>query len=277
MTPDSTVSDAVALVRDADTVVILAGSGLSEEVGIHPYWSQEGEYGSRKSAEGYTALQHSNATLWLQDPEAQMSHANRLRREFNAIDFPQTAYGDLLGAVAGKDYFCLTSNVDGGFVKAGFAADRIYEVEGSYEYWQCIMDPYHGLFNEGDGNGGPVQCPVCDMPARPNTMLFYDNAFNSTMVDAQRARFDEFMSGVEQRKGGVVVLELGVGDTMPRLRQLGNRLHRDFRGSSFVHVNVEPEPEFLFGTSLPEGNELWVQMKAGEFIGTLGLPEDQNL
>ena len=36
-----------------------------------------------------------------------------------------------------KEVFALTSNVDGQFQKAGYPADKIYEVHGSIHYLQC--------------------------------------------------------------------------------------------------------------------------------------------
>lgn len=36
-----------------------------------------------------------------------------------------------------KEVFALTSNVDGHFQKAGYRADKIYEVHGSIHYLQC--------------------------------------------------------------------------------------------------------------------------------------------
>lgn len=36
-----------------------------------------------------------------------------------------------------KDYFVVTSNVDGQFQKAGFNPDKLYEIHGSIHHVQC--------------------------------------------------------------------------------------------------------------------------------------------
>ena len=39
--------------------------------------------------------------------------------------------------VQGKEYFVITTNVDGQFAKAGFDPDKVFEVQGDYGLMQC--------------------------------------------------------------------------------------------------------------------------------------------
>jgi NAD-dependent SIR2 family protein deacetylase len=264
---DSQLQEATEIIRQADTVFILAGAGLSAEVGIPTYWtSEEAVYGGDKTEHGYTPLQHADASLWMQDTVSQIEYYAAKQEQFAAIDFSASIYGTLLEKVQDKNYFCVTSNVDSGFYRAGFDEKRLFEVHGSHRACQCIMDATHGIFPTVAG--GTRTCLVCAMPTRPNVLFFNDHDFNPEVLYGQQARYNHFLDTSE--KGRVAILELGVGDTVPRVRQIGNRLYRDYMTADYIHVNLEPEPEFLFGESCSfENKEQWLQMRASAFIQAL--------
>lgn len=268
--PDLQLQQAAEIVKNADTLFILAGAGLSAEVGIPTYWTEGGSYGDTKSKYGYTALQHSDASLWMQDTQSQIDYFAEKRSAFDAINFEDSVYQTLLEAVTGKDYFCVTSNVDSAFYRAGFDEEKLLEVHGNHRNCQCVMDPGHGLFPSVSGE--IVVCTVCSMPTRPNVMFFNDVAFNPLFLYEQQHRFNLFVDEVEHQTKyrKVAILELGVGSTVPRVRQTGNRLYRDLATADYLHVNVEPEPEFLFGEACAfENKEQWLQMSAKDFIHAL--------
>lgn len=263
---------AAEIIRQADTLFILAGAGLSTEVGIPTYWtSEDGVYGGGKTSHGYTPLEHSDAGLWMQDTVSQIEYFAEKRKQFASIDFRSSIYGTLLEKVQGRNYFCVTSNVDSGFFRAGFDEERLFEVHGSHRACQCVMDAVHGVFPAHDEV--TLTCPVCGMPTRPNVLFFNDNEFNPEILYGQQARFNSFLDASVQdgsEKDRVAILELGVGNTVPRVRQVGNRLYRDYMTADYLHVNLEPEPEFLFGGSCSfENKEQWIQMRASDFIQAL--------
>lgn len=270
---DFELQKAADIVKAADTLFILAGAGLSAEVGIPTYWSENGSYGEMKSKQGYTALQHSDASLWMKDTVSQIEYFQEKQAVLAATNFEGSVYATLLDAVAEKDYFCVTSNVDSAFHRVGFGEEKIFEVHGSYRQCQCIMDPGHGLFPSM--SGGSATCSVCSMPTRPNALFFNDNAFNPLSLYDQQYRFNRFVDEVEEklakdRGHRVAMLELGVGSTVPRVRQIGNRLYRDLASADYLHVNVEPQPEFLFGEACSfENKEKWLQMTAKDLIHAL--------
>lgn len=266
---ESQLTHAAGIVKHADTVIILAGAGMSAEVGIPTYWvGADATYGGEKSEQGYTALQHGDASLWIQDTGAQIEYFTKKQEAFASIDFSASIYRTLLNAVADKDYFCVTSNVDSGFIRAGFDSERLFEIHGSYRNCQCIMDPIHGIFESVDD--GNLACPVCAMPTRPNALFFNDSFFNPESMFKQQDRFNRFLEIKEDTPGNIAIVEFGVGSTIPRVRQIGNRLYRDLKCADFIHVNLEPEPEFLFGESCNfENKEQWLQMGASAFIEAL--------
>lgn len=268
---DSQLQTATDIIRQSDTLFILAGAGLSTEVGVPTYWTaDDATYGGEKTQYGYTPLEHADASLWMQDTVSQIEYFAGKQEQFASIDFLASIYGTLLEKIQGKNYFCVTSNVDSGFYRAGFDEKRLYEVHGSHRGCQCVMDATHGIFPTVVGE--IRTCIVCAMPTRPNVLFFNDREFNPEILYGQQARFNEFLDASENasEQGRVAILELGVGTTVPRVRQMGNRLYRDYMTADYLHVNLEPEPEFLFGQACSfENKEQWLQMRASEFIEAL--------
>ncbi len=56
-------------------------------------------------------------------------------------------YQQLFKLVNQKDYFVITTNVDGQFRKAGFDEDRLFEVQGDYAYLQCAKGCHDTLYD----------------------------------------------------------------------------------------------------------------------------------
>lgn len=116
----------------ADYVLIGAGAGLSAAAGL--------DYGGmrfkRKFSEfieryGFTDLYTSSFYDFPTEEERWAYWAKH-------IDFARFAppamelYRDIFRLVDGKEYFVITTNVDGQFRKAGFASDRLFEMQGDY-------------------------------------------------------------------------------------------------------------------------------------------------
>ena len=56
----------------------------------------------------------------------------------NRYGMPATdIYRLLFEVVKGKDYFLITTDVDGQFEKSGFGSKRVFAVQGDYAYPQC--------------------------------------------------------------------------------------------------------------------------------------------
>ena len=51
---------------------------------------------------------------------------------------PNEGYQSLRKLVGDKDYFVLTSKVDGCFKRAGFDPERVYTPQGGWTYLQCV-------------------------------------------------------------------------------------------------------------------------------------------
>jgi NAD-dependent SIR2 family protein deacetylase len=60
-----------------------------------------------------------------------------IARFTNSADRLKRVYEDLHAMVKDKDYFVLTSNVDGMFPKNGFDENKMYTPQGDFKYMQC--------------------------------------------------------------------------------------------------------------------------------------------
>ena len=130
-------------VRNADAIVIGAGSGLSTSAGL-TYSGERFEryffdfierFGIRDMYSGGFYPFPDDETRWAW--WARHIYYNRY------IDAPKPVYKKLLNLVKDKDYFVITTNVDHQFQKAGFDKKRLFYTQGDY-----------GLFQTADGRNG---------------------------------------------------------------------------------------------------------------------------
>lgn len=137
-------------------------------------------------------------------------------------------YLALLEGVRRKEYFVITTNVDGQFRKAGFAPERIFEVQGDYGQMQCRKPCHDKLYDNGQAVSAilpavsdcsipsrlvPV-CPVCggpmDIHVRADAGFIQDEAWY-----AMAGRYEAFVA--RHASGRIVLLELGVGFNTPTI------------------------------------------------------------
>lgn len=115
-------------------VLICAGAGISVDSGVPDF----------RGPNGFNRVDGQDTTLNdidFHDPaKLGLSWGKSLimRRAFRQ-HAPHKGYLKLLEmlTVLNLDYFVLTSNIDGYFMRAGFDPDRLYEVHGSTDYLQC--------------------------------------------------------------------------------------------------------------------------------------------
>ena len=151
------------------------------------------------------------------------------------------------GSAMRGGYFVVTSNVDGQFEAAGFAAERIVAVHGSLlaypcltpcrkESWRDEAPPLDIDLASMRARGELPRCPFCGGLARPNVLLFDDGAWVSKYRDAQRGRYLHWRAGLKGRR--VVVVELGAGTAIPTIRRLGEDL---VAGGLATLVRINPQ------------------------------------
>lgn len=132
MTPIQKAAETIAC---ADALLIGASNGLSISEGYHIFADNEmfrrqfgdfrQKYGIRNVIEGcfyhYPTMNDRQEFL------------DRLVRYWVKDYRPSQVMKDLLAIVNGKDYFILTSNADTHLELSGFDAERVFEVEGTFE------------------------------------------------------------------------------------------------------------------------------------------------
>ena len=230
------------MIRQADTLLIGAGAGLSTSAGFvyggerfHRYFADfEERYGFHDMYSGGFCPFPTLEERW-----AYWSRFVFLNRY---CDPPKPVYPALLKLVQDKDYFVLTTNVDHCFQKAGFDRRRLFYTQGDYGLWQCSKPCHNKTYDNKDqvlqmveAQGFQItdqglklpagvrprmsvptelvpHCPKCGAPMSMN--LRADNTFvQDNGWYAAAGRYDDFVRRHEDTP--VLYLELGVGLNTP--------------------------------------------------------------
>ncbi len=145
------------------------------------------------------------------------------------------------------DYFVITSNVDGHFQKAGFAASRVYEVHGSIHYLQCSQSCQPGIWPANDleikidhAAFRALQplptCHNCGAWLRPNILMFGDYHWQSQRADRQAQNLNTWLATIKQDID-IVIIECGAGTAVPTIRSMAERLSS---ASNITLIRINP-------------------------------------
>lgn len=138
-----------------------------------------------------------------------------------------------------------TSNVDGQFQAAGFGAMPLAECHGSIHHLQCsepcseAIWPAQGFEPEIDEEQGllandPPRCPDCGAVARPNILMFGDQAWLPRRSQDQEVRLRRWLDRCDR----LVVVELGAGSRIPSVRRFSHAAIID-RQAVLVRINPD--------------------------------------
>ena len=212
----------------AEYVVIGAGAGLSAAAGL--------EYGGRRFKDnfgdfiaryGFTDMYTSSFYPFKTEEERWAYWARHIR--LNRYDGAGTElYRMLLRSVERKEWFVITTNVDGQFEKAGFDRERIFAVQGDYAYLQCAETCHDRLYyNESlvyemsrnteecrIPSSLVPRCPVCGGAMEVN-LRKDDNFVQDAHWYESRERYRDFMQKACRRN--TLFLEMGVGYNTPTI------------------------------------------------------------
>lgn len=171
--------------READAVIIGAGSGLSTAAGYlysgelfeKYFWDFQEKYGIRDIYSGgfYPFPEMTEYWGWW----SRHIWVNR----YNPI--PSDLYERLLALVRDKDYFVLTTNVDHCFQRAGFDKKRLFYTQGDYGLFQSVR-PHGASKNKTYDNEEMVQKMVLSQGfeiAEDGSLLVPDPGKIRTTVD----------------------------------------------------------------------------------------------
>ena len=212
--------------READTVVIGAGAGLSTSAGFVYTGERFQKYFSDFAAKYGFQDMYSGGFYPFATPEEHWAYWSRYIFINRYLDAPKPVYETLLKLVAEKDYFVITTNVDHCFQKAGFDKKRLFYTQGDYGLFQCSTPCCQETFEnekailEMVGRQEHMKVPtdllpVCPHCGKPLTMnLRSDDRFVEDEGWHEAAeRYDNFLRTRAGEK--ILFLELGVGYNTP--------------------------------------------------------------
>ena len=140
MNLDHKITQAAEAIQAADALLITAGAGMGVDSGLPDFRGAEGFWGAYPAIAklGLSFEEMANPAWFSEDPHlAWAFYGHRLN--LYCQTFPHRGFSQLLelGRAKAHGYFVFTSNVDGQFQRAGFAAERMVECHGSIHHFQC--------------------------------------------------------------------------------------------------------------------------------------------
>lgn len=241
--------DAIArAIRSSERVLVGAGAGLSAAAGIDytdtatfarvfPKWVERGYRMQYEFVGVHDWDEPAKWAYWA-------THLNHVFYQFP----PSPLYHKLHAILQDRDFYVITSNADGLFIKSGFEADRVFQAQGNYERLTCTKSctpetwdtkPFvdrilahidYETLRVADPAALPT-CPHCRAP------LFV--AFRAREGYAQQAaHYQRWLEGVMDKT--LVVMEIGVGFNTPGvIRWPFERLVDIHNDVSFIRINSD--------------------------------------
>eukprot|EP01084_Bolivina_argentea_P165036 286810_1 len=226
-------------------LLIVTGAGMGCDSGLPDYRSAGGFWNDYKplfkDKTHALSLYEMSKTDWFRnDPlSAWGFYAHRAKLYRNAV--PHDGFNVLFDLLhtedETRDWFYMTSNIDGQAHKAGFEQAKLYQTHGSLHHLQCLdycedgdIVPFYDGYNKmemeketcrmKDVNAIP-KCEECGAYTRPNVSFFSDtmDTFNNERIIKQKHKFMEWLQPYMKDKGKeLVVLEIGCGKSVHSLR-----------------------------------------------------------
>ena len=212
-------------ITNADRILIGAGAGLTTAAGI----DYAGEDFRREFREwidryGFTDLYSAGFYPFETDEERWAYWAKHIwfgRYRTGALPL----YKKLLKMVDGKDYFVITTNVDGQFEMAGFDPQHIFATQGDYCYFQPLTGSPKELYHNQEWVERALpaikdcRIPTELIPHTPdgqpvNMNLRCDDTFvEDSHWHRQAQRYSNFVRTASDKR--LLLLEFGVGFNTP--------------------------------------------------------------
>ena len=250
MNVDDRIRHAASAIQAADALLITAGAGVGVDSGLPDFRGKEGFWRAYPAIAklGLSFAEMANPTWFAENPQlAWAFYGHRLNLYRNTT--PHQGFRQLLelGRATAHGCFVFTSNVDGQFQRAGFAADRIVECHGSIHHWQCTT-PCSDEIWEADDEAVNVdevafraleplpRCRNCSALARPNIMMFGDWSWLVQRADAQQQRLARWLDMLMACSAKLVVIELGAGSAIPTVRHTSERVCQR-TGGTLIRIN----------------------------------------
>lgn len=261
------IRQAAMMIREADYVLLGAGAGMSTAAGAiyGGEWFKENfaDFRAKYGTGPYMQDMYSAGFYPYPSEEAYWGYWSKqaMLAGINADHTP--LHKTLLSILDGKKIFCLSTNADGQFEKAGLPAEQIFCTQGDYFHIQCAKGCHQKRYNATElfmqmdalrkdsliPSDLVPKCPVCG--GRMNMNLRIDQYFvqDKEWYEAEK-RFGDFLSEAINSGRKICLLELGVGFNTPMIIRFPfEKLMRENEQISLVRLNLNEAviPE-SFGT-----------------------------
>ena len=250
MSIENKVRQAAAAIKAADALLITAGAGMGVDSGLPDFRGTQGFWRAYPAIAklGLSFAEMANPAWFTQNPHLAWGfYGHRLNLYRKTA--PHQGFRQLLemGRAKPQGYFVFTSNVDGQFQRAGFAAERIVECHGSIHHLQCsascsdeIWEADDETVNVDEGSFRALEplpkCRNCSELARPNILMFGDWSWLGHRADAQQQRFARWLDDLTKCSAKLAVIELGAGSAIPTVRHTSQRVQEQIDGT-LIRIN----------------------------------------
>ncbi len=222
----SRIIQAKQAIKQADYIIIGAGAGLSTAAGLL-YSGEKFKKDFKEFIEKYHFEDLYSASFYnFKTQEEKWAFFAKMIKLNRYNETPLKLYQELYEIVKNKEYFVLSTNVDGQFYNSGFDRKKVFEIQGDYSYLQCENACHNKLYNNKElvekwihntknckiPSNLIMKCPVCggnmDMNLRKDENFVQDEHWYE-----MSQRYDEFLNKIQNKN--VVLLEIGVGFNTP--------------------------------------------------------------
>lgn len=250
MSLEDRVRQAAAAIKTADALLITAGAGMGVDSGLPDFRGTQGFWRAYPAIAklGLSFEQMANPASFGENPHlAWAFYGHRLNLYRKTV--PHQGFRHLLemGRAKPRGYFVFTSNVDGQFQRAGFAAERIVECHGSIHHFQCtascsdeIWEADRETVNVDESTFRALEpmprCRNCPALARPNILMFGDWSWLGQRTEAQEQQFAAWLDGLVKCAAKLAVIELGAGSAIPTVRRTSEQV-RQRLGGTLIRIN----------------------------------------
>ncbi|MEK4438939.1 Sir2 family NAD-dependent protein deacetylase [Paenibacillus sp. FSL K6-2862] len=211
-------------IQDAKGIIIGASNGLSISEGVHIFANNKDfqtNFGDLSVKYGFHSIIEGCFYPFPSEPE-KWAFFSRLYNYFLYNKQVSSVMKNLYELIKVKNYFVITSNIDDHFRQAGFAKERLFEIEGNCSNLQCSNSCHDQIYpgdeilskmNQHQEDGKvPLDlipcCPVCSGPMQVHVEVDRNFLRGQSWQESYQG-YQNFIDNVQGDE--LVLLELGVG------------------------------------------------------------------
>lgn len=253
---DEQVKAAAEMISNADYILVGAGAGLSTAAGAvyGGMWFEEHfkDYQEKYGKGSYMQDMYSAGFYPYPDEESFWGYWCR-HALLGGVDLDVTpVYKAFLALFEGKKLFCLTTNVDKQFEKAGLSPKKIFATQGDYFHIQCMKGCHDKVYDATKlfrqmsqarvdckiPSAMVPKCPVCG--GSMNMNLRSDQYFvQDAEWYAAEERFGAFLTDAMESGKKLCLVEAGVGFNTPTIIRFPfEKLVRENKNASLLRLNL---------------------------------------